>query len=53
MKKNIVLQEIIDFYLQSKDFNGLPIYQMNNYNKEELLNLIDNDLVERYQRKRY
>lgn len=46
MKKNIVLQEIIDFYLQSKDFNGLPIYQMNNYSKEELINLIDNDLVE-------
>lgn len=46
MKKNIVLKEIIDFYLQSKDFNGLPIYQMNNYSKEELINLIDNDLVE-------
>lgn len=46
MKKNVVLQEIIDFYLQSKDFNGLPIYQMNNYDKEELLNLIDNDLIE-------
>ncbi|MCR3758140.1 AAA family ATPase [Clostridium felsineum] len=46
MEKNIVLQEIVDFYLQSNDFNGLPIYQMNNYSKEELLNLIDNDLVE-------
>lgn len=46
MENNIVLQEIVDYYLQSKDFNGLPIYQMNHYDKEELFNLIDNDLIE-------
>src|SRR5699024_9743147 len=40
------LQEIINYYLQSQDFNGLPIYRMENYNKEVLFKLIDNDLIE-------
>lgn len=46
MENNIVLQEIINYYLQSQDFNGLPIYRMENYNKEVLFKLIDNDLIE-------
>lgn len=46
MENNIVLQEIINYYLQSQDFNGLPIYRMENYNKEVLFKLIDNDFIE-------
>lgn len=30
MENNIILQEIVDYYLQSKDFNGLPVYRMTN-----------------------
>lgn len=46
MENGILLKEIIDYYLHSRDFNGLPLYKMSNYNKEELFKLIDNDLVE-------
>lgn len=45
MENNILLKEIIDYYLHSRDFNELPIYKISNYDKEEFFKLIDNDLV--------
>jgi hypothetical protein len=46
MEKKTVLREIIDYYIKSYDFNGLPIYEMKHYDKEILYTLIDDDLIE-------
>ena len=34
--KNLVINEIIEYYLNSNNFNGLPIYMMKNYDYEVL-----------------
>ena len=44
--KNMALNEIIDYYLNSKDFNGLELYRMKNYDYDILCNLIDENLIE-------
>lgn len=46
MKKEALLKEIIDCYLESCDFNGLPVYEMNNYDYGLLCELIDEGLIE-------
>jgi hypothetical protein len=46
MTKESVLNEIIQYYLSSHDFNGLPLYHMKNYDCEILHNLIDEGLIE-------
>lgn len=46
MKKEKVLNEIINFYLNSRDFNGLPVYNMEYYDYNTLCELIDEGLVE-------
>jgi len=40
-----VLTEIIEYYLNSHDFNGLPIYQMEHYDYKKLCELIDDGLI--------
>ncbi len=46
LEKEHVLNEIIEYYLESCDFNGLPIYQMQNYNFNILCELIDDEMIE-------
>lgn len=41
-----LLCRIIDHYLSSSDFNGLPIYDIDNYNQREMISLIKEGLVE-------
>lgn len=45
-EKNDMLNEVIEYYLNSHDFNGLPIYQMKNYDYEILCKLIDEGSIE-------
>ena len=45
MDKETVLNEIISFYLESHDFNGLPVYNMKFYDYDILCELIDEGLV--------
>lgn len=45
MDKEAVLNEIVTFYLNSHDFNGLPIYNMESYDYGILCELIDEGLV--------
>lgn len=45
MGQEQILKEIIDYYLNSSDFNGLPIYQMENYDYKILCELIDEQLI--------
>lgn len=44
--RTLVLNEIIEYYLNSRDFNGLPIYKMQNYDFNILCDLIDEDIIE-------
>ena len=44
--KNLVINEIIEYYLNSNNFNGLPIYMMKNYDYEVLCELIDENIIE-------
>ena len=44
-KEEITLKEIVDHYINSSDYNGLPIYNMKNYSADILSKLILNDLV--------
>ncbi|MDX1259016.1 hypothetical protein [Exiguobacterium sp. K1] len=46
MNDYIALTEIIDYYLNSEDFNGLPILKMSHYNEKELFELIDRGMIE-------
>ena len=46
MMGNEFLEEIINYYLLSGDFNGLPIYNRYDYNLEVLIQLIKEGLVE-------
>ncbi len=41
MKKQIVLDEIVKYYITSHDFNGLPLYNMKHYDYKILCELID------------
>lgn len=46
MNKTELLEYIISFYLYSSDFNGAPIYNIENYNQADMFDLIDDGLVE-------
>lgn len=46
MKKETVLNEIINYYIESHDFNGLPVYSMKYYDYSILCELIDEGLIE-------
>lgn len=46
MNKNELLDHIVDFYLTSGDFNGTPIYRLQNYNPEDIW---DNPAVPKYE----
>lgn len=46
MKKETALNEIIQYYIKSHDFNGLPVYNMKYYNNDILCELIDEGLIE-------
>lgn len=46
MKKQIVLDEIVKYYITSHDFNGLPVYNMRHYDYKILCKLIDEGLIE-------
>lgn len=46
MDKETVLNEIISFYLESHDFNGLPVYNMEYYDYSILCELINEGLIE-------
>ena len=46
MDKATALNEIICYYLKSRDFNGLPVYNMEYYDYSILCELIDERLIE-------
>jgi len=46
MKEQIVLDEIVKYYITSHDFNGLPVYNMKHYDYKILCELIDEGLIE-------
>lgn len=46
MNKGTLLRTIVDYYLQSGDFNGLPAYRMEPYSSKDLIDLIHEGLVE-------
>lgn len=46
MNKAELLEYIISFYLSSGDFNGVPNYDIEDYNQADMLDLIDDGLVE-------
>lgn len=41
-----LLNEIINFYLSSSRFNGLPIYDIDEYDAEVMIELINEGMVE-------
>ena len=45
-EKKTVLDEIINYYIESHDFNGLPVYNMEHYDCNILCELIDEGLIE-------
>lgn len=44
--KDEILKEIIEHYLNSPDYNGLPVYNLSVYSKETLVQLIDEGNIE-------
>jgi len=46
MKRTGLLETVINYYLKSADFNGLPIYQIENYDVNEMVNLIEDGFIE-------
>ena len=46
INKEDVLNEIKDYYINSRDYNGLPVYNMTNYSYNYLCELIDDGLIE-------
>lgn len=46
MTKELILKQIIDYYLNSDDFNGLPIYEMDEYYPDQLIELINDEMIE-------
>lgn len=46
MNKNELLEHIVGFYLTSGDFNGIPMYRLQNYNPKDMVELINDGLVE-------
>jgi len=46
MENNGLLKTVIDYYLESADFNGLPIYQIENYDVNKMAKLIEDGFIE-------
>ena len=46
MNKNELFEHIVEFYLNSGDFNGIPMYCLPSYNPEDMVELINEGLVE-------
>ena len=46
MKDSKLLDEVIRYYLDSSSFNGLPIYEIKNYDVNEMIELIEDGFVE-------
>lgn len=46
MNKSKLLEHIVEFYLNSGDFNGIPMYLLQNYNPDDMVELINDGLVE-------
>ena len=46
MKDSKLLDEVIRYYLDSRSFNGLPIYEIENYDVNEMIELINDGFVE-------
>ena len=44
--KEKLLGEITNYYLTSMDYNGLPVYSIENYDVNSLIQLIDDNLIE-------
>lgn len=44
--KEKLLNEVINFYLGSSSFNGLPIYDIDDYDIEAMVELINEGMVE-------
>ena len=44
--RDSLINEIVNYYLTSRDYNGFPVYSMNNCDTELICNLIDDDLIE-------
>ncbi len=44
-KRKAILDEVVTYYQKSPDFNGLPIYNMKNYDYAVLSKLIDEGLI--------
>ena len=41
-----LIKDIVNYYLTSRDYNGFPVYSMNNYDTELICKLIDDNLIE-------
>ena len=46
MKDSKLLDEVIRYYLDSSSFNGLPIYEIENYDVNEMIELINDGFGE-------
>ena len=46
VNKEELLTWIKDYYINSNDFNGLPIYEMEEYCPEQLIELINDGMIE-------
>lgn len=44
--RDCLIKEIVNYYLTSRDYNGLPIYSMDNCDTSLLCELIDDNLIE-------
>jgi len=43
-----ILSQIVDYYIKSSDFNGLPFYNIINTDIKKLIDLIDQEKIESY-----
>ena len=46
MTKSELLSQVKEYYLMSRDFNGLPICKITDYNIEDIVSLINDNLIE-------
>lgn len=46
MNKHELLECIVNYYLNSGDFNGIPNYRLKDYNNDDMIELINEELVE-------
>jgi len=46
MNKQELLEHILEYYLSSGDFNGIPSYNIKNYNRDDMTESINDGLIE-------